>query len=78
MNVRDLKIIILGVDIESDYASSLKKLTSAAGIHGEYHDISHTSMKKMFHKIRSKAGIHERHKNHKMNVMNNMGKMPPN
>jgi hypothetical protein len=34
LNVRDLKIIILGVDIEYSYAQSLRRLVAAAGIHG--------------------------------------------
>lgn len=82
MNVRDLKIVILGVDIEYDYAQSLRNLVSAAGIHGEYHDITHTDIREMFHRIRTDAGMLNRPinpiNNPNINLMNNMAKMPPN
>lgn len=74
MNVRDLKIIILGVDIEYEYAQSLRNLVMAAGIHGEYHDITHTDISQMFHRIRTNAGMLERplNPNQNLNAMNNM------
>jgi hypothetical protein len=76
MNVRDLKIIILGVDIEYSYAQSLRNLVAAAGIHGEYHDITHTDISSMFHRIRTNAGMLERPLNPNLNAMNNMNKNP--
>lgn len=79
MNVRDLKIVILGVDIEYNYANALRNLVSAAGIHGEYHDITHTDIREMFHRIRNDAGMLNRTMNNpNINIMNNMVKMPPN
>ena len=57
MNVRHLRIIILGVDIEYSYAQSLRNLVMAAGIHGEYHDITHTDISVIFHRIRTNMGI---------------------
>lgn len=60
LNIRDLKIIILGVEIEEAYAKSIRKLVGVAGIHGEYHDINHTGLHEMFHRIREDAGMHNR------------------
>jgi hypothetical protein len=34
LNVRNLKIIIFGVDIEDEFAQSIRELMKAAGIHG--------------------------------------------
>jgi Mg-chelatase subunit ChlD len=73
MNVRDLKLVILGVDIEYEYAQSLRNLVGAAGIHGEYHDITHTDITKMFHRIRTDAGMLQRPQ---INGLNNMAKLP--
>ena len=47
----------------------LRQLVSAAGIHGEYHDITHTDITHMFHRIRTNAGMLSRGP---MNGMNNM------
>lgn len=60
LNIRDIKIIILGVEIEEVYAHSIRKLVGAAGIHGEYHDINLTDIHEMFHRIREDAGMHNR------------------
>ena len=60
LSIRDLKIIILGVEIEETYAKSIRKLIEAAGTQGEYHDIDHTDLHQMFHRIREDAGIHNR------------------
>lgn len=60
LNVRDLKIIILGVDIEYSYARALQQLVSAAGIHGQYEDITHTGLHAMFRRIKSDFGMGER------------------
>lgn len=49
----------------------------AAGIHGEYHDITHTDISQMFHRIRSNAGMLNRPVNPNINAMNNMAKVPP-
>jgi hypothetical protein len=57
LNVRDLKVIILGVDIEYGYAQQLRNLVGAAGIHGEYHDITHTDLNQIFHRIRTNFGL---------------------
>jgi Mg-chelatase subunit ChlD len=76
LNVRDLKVIILGVDIEYGYAQSLRSLIAAAGMRGEYHDITHTDIRSMFHRIRSEAGMLSR-PNANLNAMNNMAKLPP-
>ncbi len=79
MNIRDLKIVILGVDIDFSHAFALRRLISAAGHHGEYHDITHTDIKKMFHRLRKDAGMLNRPvMNPNISAMNNMGKMPSN
>ena len=76
MNVKHLRIIILGVDIEYEYARMLTNLVSAAGIHGEYHDITHTDISEIFHRIRTNMGIAERAPvNRNLNNMNNMNNM---
>jgi len=60
MNVRDLKIVILGIDIEYSYSQQLMNLAMAAGIHGEYNDITHTDIAHMFQRIRNDIGMGQR------------------
>jgi hypothetical protein len=68
--------VILGVDIEYSYANMLRNLVSAAGIHGEYHDITHTDITKMFHRIRTNAGMLARGPMNGMNNMNTVNSTP--
>jgi uncharacterized sporulation protein YeaH/YhbH (DUF444 family) len=50
----------------------------AAGIHAEYHDITHTHISQMFHRIRKNAGMLSR-PNQNLNAMNNINALniPP-
>jgi len=63
MNIKDLKIVILGIDIEYSYAQQLRNLAMAAGMHAEYHDITHTDISHMFHNIRKNFGMGDRTQN---------------
>lgn len=75
LNVRDLKVIILGVDIERGYAQQLRQLVAAAGIHGEYHDITHTDIHRIFQRIRKDFGISSQPFNNNLKAMNNVTQM---
>jgi hypothetical protein len=70
INTKDLKVIILGVDIEYSYANILRRLTDAAGIHGEYHDITQTNITQMFQKVRSNIGMGNQRPGINMNLNN--------